>query len=127
MLIVLAEHGYLVNALGGETQLDVSSYSYKGNNKKALRLVAAKAKRSGLVVEEVHRPGLGPLGSGQGQPGCMASVPQRAPGAALSPGLAAQLRRVSEEWMEGKGLSAKGAWFLVRRPTFELEAPGAAP
>ncbi|KAL6765913.1 hypothetical protein V8C86DRAFT_12364 [Haematococcus lacustris] len=117
-----AEHGFLVNAFGGETQLDVSSYSYKGNNKKALRLVAARAKRDGVMVEEAHRPDLG-VHQGQGQPRSPPSA-AHSPSSTMSPGLAAQLHRVSEEWMEGKGLSARGSWFLVRKPAFELEAPG---
>ncbi|KAJ9510107.1 hypothetical protein QJQ45_015591, partial [Haematococcus lacustris] len=116
-----AEHGFLVNAFGGETQLDVSSYSYKGNNKKALRLVAARAKRDGVMVEEAHRPDLG-VHQGEGQPRSPPSA-AHSPSSTLSPGLAAQLHRVSEEWMEGKGLSARGSWFLVRKPVFELEAP----
>ncbi|GFH09986.1 geranylgeranyl pyrophosphate synthase GGPPS1 [Haematococcus lacustris] len=82
------------------------------------------SRKDGVMVEEAHRPDLG-VHQGQGQPRSPPSAAHSL-SSTMSPGLAAQLHRVSEEWMEGKGLSARGSWFLVRRPAFELEAPAAA-
>eukprot|EP00798_Chlamydomonas_sp_ICE-L_P024925 gene24925-10576_t len=94
--------GYQINSFGGETELDVASYTYSGHAKRSLRQPIARARKDGVTVSELKRPFRAPeLDTLQG------------------------LRAVSEDWFKEKSVSARTTWFLNRKPAYEKEAAGA--
>ena len=54
-----SELGFLVNAYGGETEIDAASFSYSGYAKRSLRQPIEKARkvRGGRSLEDVWRWG----------------------------------------------------------------------
>ncbi|KAF6256766.1 hypothetical protein COO60DRAFT_1702160 [Scenedesmus sp. NREL 46B-D3] len=102
---VLQSCGLLVNSMGGETVLDLATYSFSGYAKRGLRSAAASAAK-GVLVEEVLQA---------------AVTPQQLAGQAMQQ--QQQMQQVDGEWLARKGRHAGRFWFINRLPVFAPE-PG---
>ncbi|WIA18896.1 hypothetical protein OEZ85_003568 [Tetradesmus obliquus] len=113
---VLQSCGLLVNSMGGETVLDLASYSFSGYAKRGLRSAIASAAK-GVVVEEVMQA-----------PPMLQAAGKGAAAAAATSGadweqLASEMKEVDRLWLSRKGKHAGNFWFINRPPVFAPE-PG---
>ncbi|WIA39195.1 hypothetical protein OEZ86_005320 [Tetradesmus obliquus] len=118
---VLQSCGLLVNSMGGETVLDLASYSFSGYAKRGLRSAIASAAK-GVAVEEVMQAAPMLQAAGKGAAAAAAAAAAAVGGADLAR-LASEMREVDRLWLSQKGKHAGNFWFINRPPVFAPE-PG---
>ncbi len=89
----LSDMGFYVNEMGVETEILLGGYTYRGRAKESMRRMIRRAVEAGVRVRESRG----------------------------RPGLEAELREVTEEWLTTKKVRDREFWFLVRRAVYRDE------